>query len=324
MKNVHNAALAASIIMAAMSLHGTAHAQEFPPKQITIIVGFPPSGGTDFFARLFAQKLSTALSTNVVVDNRPGAAGTLGTHLVVRAAPNGGTLLFTPSNLAMTRAVHQKLPFDPQHDLAPITLTARTPFVLVVHPSLPVRSVKELIALARSRPGALDYGSSGAGSPPHFAMELLKIKAGVDIHHIPYKGAGQITTGLLSGEIQSSFLIPPIAQPHMQIGKMRGLAVTTPGRSSALPNLPTVREAGVDYEVTQWHALLAPAKTPPAIITRLNAELVKVLATSDVKQRLATEGAEPVGSTPAQLAKHLDSEIRLYTDLAQKLRLTQD
>jgi tripartite-type tricarboxylate transporter receptor subunit TctC len=314
--------ITAALILPA--LQPLAHAQDFPPKQITIIVGFPAAGGTDFFARLFAQKLAAALGTNVVIDNRPGAAGVLGTNLVVRAAPNGGTLLFTPSNIAMTRAVHEKLPFDPQHDLAPITLAARTPFVLVVHPSLPVRTVKELIALAKTKPGALDYGSSGAGSPPHFAMELLKIKAGIDIHHVPYKGAGQITTGLLSGEVQSSFLIPPVAQPHMQSGKMRGLAVTTPKRSTAFPNMPTVREAGVDYEVTQWHALFAPAKTPPGIVTRINAEMVKALSLPDVKQRLAPEGAEPVGSTPAELSAHLASEIKLYTELAQRLGLKQE
>ena len=307
---------------AAAALPLGAQAQDFPPKQMTIIVGFPAGGGTDFFARLFAQKLGAGLGTNVIVDNRPGAAGTLGTGLVARAAPNGGTLLFTPSNLAMTRALNEKLPFDPQRDLAPVTLLARTPFVLVVHPSLPVRSVKDLLALAKRSPGALDYGSSGPGSPPHFAMELLKMKAGVDIRHVPYKGAGQITTGLLSGEIQASFLVPPVSQAHMQSGRMRGLAVTTRSRSGALPELPTLHEAGVrDFEVTQWHAVFAPGKTPSALVGRINAELVKALGAADVKQRLAAEGADPVGSAPADLAAHLASEIRVYTELVRRLGL---
>ena len=315
-------AVAASLIAAALAAASPAHAQEFPPKQMTIIVGFPAGGGTDFFARLLAQKLGAGLGTNVVVDNRPGAAGTLGTGLVVRAAPNGGTLLFTPVNLAMTRALNEKLPFDPQRDLAPITQLARIPFVLVVHPSLPVKSVKELVALAKRRPGALDYGSSGAGSPPHLAMELLKLRGGIDITHIPYKGAGQITTALLSGEVQASFLIPPVAQSHMQSGRMRGLAVTTRNRSSALPDLPTLHEAGVaGFEVTQWHAVFAPAKTPPAVINRIHAELVKALGAPDVKQRLLAEGADPVGNTPAELAAHLASEIRIYTELVQRLGL---
>jgi tripartite-type tricarboxylate transporter receptor subunit TctC len=257
--------------------------------------------------------------------NRPGAAGTVGTHAVVRAAPNGQTLLFTPSNLAMTKAIYAKLPFDPQQDLAPVALTARIPFVLVVHPSLPVRSVGELVALARRKPGGIDYGSSGPGSPPYFAMELLKFKAGVDIHHVPYKGAAQITTALLSGEVQTSFLIPPVAQPHMQSGRMRGLAVSTRTRSSALPELPSVHEAGLtDFEVTQWHAFLAPGRTPAAIVQTLNGAIVQALAAPDVKQRLAAEGADIVGSTPEALATHLASEIRVYTELAKRLDLKLD
>lgn len=297
-------------------------AQDFPPKQISVVVGFPAGGGTDLFARLFAQKIASSLATTVIVENRPGAAGTVGTHMVVRAAPQGQTLLFTPSNVAMTKAIYKKLPFDPQQDLAPITMTARIPFVLVAHPALPVRNVKEFLALAKRKPGALDYGSSGPGSPPYFAMELLKFKAAVDIRHVPYKGAGQITTGLLSGEIQTSFLIPPISQPHIQSGRLRGLAVSTRERSSALPDLPSLHEAGIaGYEVTQWHAFFAPAKTPAAIISRLQSEIGKALAAPDVKQRLATEGADIVGSSPSELAAHLASEIKVYTELAQRLEL---
>jgi len=318
-KNVYLAIAAIGLVVS--PFHLAAQAQDFPPKQIAIIVGFPAGGGTDLFARLFAQKLAPALGAAVIVENRPGAAGTVGTHAVVRAAPNGQMLLFTPSNLAMTKAV-RKLPFDPQQDLAPITMTARIPFVLVVHPSLPVHNVKSLLALSKRRPGALDYGSSGPGSPPYFAMELLKFRGGVDIQHVPYKGAGQITTGLMSGEVQVSFLIPPLSQPHIQSGRMRGLAVSTRGRSSAMPDLPSLHEAGVpDYEVTQWHAFLAPAKTPPAVVNRLNSEIVKALAAPDIKQRLTAEGADIVGSSPSELAVHLAAEIKVYTDLAERLGL---
>lgn len=316
------ASFAVAVAVLSTIMCPAAGAQEFPPRQISMVVGFPAGGGTDLFARLFAQKLSAGLGTSVIVENRPGGAGTIGTGFVVRAAPTGQTLLFTPSNLAMTQALNRKLPFDVRRDLAPITLTARIPFVLVVHPVLPVRSVKEFLALARARPGALDYGSSGSGSPPHFAMELLKGMAKIDIHHVPYKGAAPITTALLSGEVQASFLIPPIAQPHMQSGKMRGLGVTTLQRSAALPDLPSINEAGVPgFEVTQWHALLAPAKTPAEIISRLNAEMVKVLGAADVRQRLGAEGAEIIGSTPDALGAHVAAEIAKYTELVRRLKL---
>lgn len=321
-------AIPAALAVGASLATGTAPAvmaQEFPPKQITIIVGFPAGGGTDFFARVFAQKLAPALNTSVIVENRAGAAGTLGTALVVRAAPNGQTLLFTPSNLAMTQAISRNLTFDARKDLAPVTMTAKIAFVLVIHPSLPARNVKELVALAKARPGALDYGSSGAGSPPNFAAELFKYKAGVDIRHIPYKGAGQILTSLLAGEVQASFLIPPIAGQHMQSGKLRGLAVTTPRRSVAVPELPTLHEAGVaDYDVTQWHGFFAPAKTPLVIINRLHAEIVKSLATAEIKQRLVAEGAEAAGSTPTELGAFLADEIRMWSDLAQRIKLAAE
>lgn len=300
----------------------TAHAQEFPPKQMTLVAGFPPGGGTDIVARLFAQKLGPALGSAIVVENRPGAAGTIGTGVVVRAAPTGQTVLFTPSNLAMTAALYRTLPFDVRKDLAPVTLIAKAPFVLTVHPSLPVKTVKDLLALAKLRPGALDYGSSGAGSPPHFAMELLKARTGLDITHVPYKGAGQILTALLAGEVQASFLIPPVALQYMHGGKMRGLAVTTRERSPALPELPTLRETGVrDYEVTQWYGVFVPAKTPTTVVSRLNAEIVRALGTPEIRQKLGAEGAEPVGSSPNDLATFLASEIRQYTELVQKLDL---
>ncbi|HSQ03005.1 MAG TPA: tripartite tricarboxylate transporter substrate binding protein, partial [Burkholderiales bacterium] len=317
-----NVAIAA---VAMLSAAACACAQDFPPRQIVIVVGFPAGGGTDLFARVYAQKLAVSLATTVIVDNRPGAAGTVGTALVTRAAPTGQTLLFTPSNLAMTQALYTRLPFDARKDLTPITIASRIPFVLVIHPALPAHNVLELLSLARAKPGALDYGSSGPGSPPHLAMELLKSKTGVDIHHIPYKGAGPILNALLSGEVQASFLIPPLALQYMKSGKMRGLAVTTRERSAALPDLPALREAGApDYEVTQWHAFFAPAKTPAAIVNRINLEMVKVLGAPDVRQRLAGEGAEVVASSGEELGTFLASEIQLYSELVQRLGLKVD
>ncbi|HEY9447083.1 MAG TPA: tripartite tricarboxylate transporter substrate binding protein [Burkholderiales bacterium] len=319
-----NAALAAVAAICGLQ-QATSYAQNFPPRQIVIVAGFPAGGGTDIFGRLFANKLASALDTTVIVENRPGAAGTVGTAAVARSAPTGQTLLFTPSNLAMTQALYKHLPFDVRRDLAPVTLIARVPFVLTIHPAVPARNVKELLSLAKTRPGALDYGSSGSGSPPHFAMELLKFKTGVDINHVPYKGAGQIITALLSGEVQSSFLIPPVALQHMKGGKLRGLAVTTKERSAAIPDLPSLREAGVkDYEVTQWYGFFVPAKTPAAIVNRLHAEVLKTLAAPDIRQRLAAEGAEPVGSTGAAFSAFLASEINVYSDLVQRLDLKVD
>jgi len=313
-------ALAVGLIVAGAA--GTVSAQDFLSRPITLVVPFPAGGGTDLFARVFAQKLAAALGTTVVVDNRPGAAGTVGNAIVARAAPTGQTLLFTPSNLAMAPAIYKSLPYDTVRDLAPIIMTARIPFVLAVHPALPVRNVKDFLALARAKPGALDYGSSGAGSPPYFAMELLKYTARVDLHHIPYKGAGPILTGLMSGEVQASFLIPPLVMPQVRSGKLRGLAVSTPERSSVLPALPTLREAGVaGFEVTQWHGFFAPAKTPAAIVSRLNAEVAKTLASVEIKQRLAAEGADIAGGTPADLGAFLAAEIKVWTGLAQRLGL---
>ncbi len=303
-------------------LPATAHAQDAIPRQISVVVGFPAGGGTDIFARLFAQKIAASTGASVIVDNRPGASSNLATHLVIRAQPNGQTLLFTSASIALSKALYKDLPFDPQRDLAPLALTARIPFVLVAHPSLPIRSAKDLLALAKRKPGALDYGSSGTGSAPYFAMEMLKYKAGVDINHVPYKGAGPNTTGQMSGEVQLSMLIPPVSQPHIRSGRMRGLAVTTRNRSTALPELPSLQEMGVaGYDVPQWHAFFAPVKTSPGLIARLNAEVVKALNAPDVQQRLRVEGADAANGSAAELAAQLASDIKLYGELTQRLNL---
>lgn len=318
--------LSAALVVAFGALsHTAAHGQDFPPKQITIIVGFGAGGGTDIFARLFGDEIEKALGATVIIANRPGAAGTIGTGMVARAAPNGQTLLFTPANIATTKALYKNLPFDPQRDLAPISMTARIPFILVVHPSVPARNVKELVQLAKRTPAILNYGSSGPGSFPYFAMELLKFHAGIDLRDVPYKGSSTVLIALISGEVDASFQIPPLALPHMRSGKMRGLAVSTVTRSSALPDLPSLHEAGISgFEMAQWHAFFTPAKTPPATINALNSVIVKALATPQMKKRLSSEGAEIAGSTPAELAALLASEIKKYAEQVQRLGLKLD
>ena len=315
-------ALAGSALCASTIFSQSAFAQTQTSKQITIVVGFPPGGGTDIFARLFAQKLTSATGSVVIVENRPGASSTIGAAAVARAAPNGQTLLFTSASLALAKALYAKLPFDPQTDLTPITMTARIPFVLVAHPSLPVRTVRDLLALAKRKPGALDFGSSGTGSAPHLAMEIFKFRSGVDVHHVPYRGAGPNTTAQVSGEVQLSMLIPPVSQPHIAAGRMRALGVTTAKRSSALPDVPTLQEAGIaGYDVPQWHGFFAPANTPSAVIERVYSEIAKSLAAPDVKQRLAAEGADLVGGTPAELGAQLATDVDTYTHVVQRLRL---
>jgi tripartite-type tricarboxylate transporter receptor subunit TctC len=296
-----------------------AWAQEFPSRQITIIVPFPAGGGNDTFARLIGQKLSTAFGRIVIVDNRSGASGNIGTEAVVRSAPDGHTLLYTTSAIALSSVLFSKLAFDPQRDLAPVSMTASIPLVLVTHPSLPVRSVKELLALAKAKPGALSYGSSGMGTTGHLAMELLKLKTGINANHVPYRGAAPAQIALLGGELQFTFLVIPLVQGHLKSGKMRALGISTRTRSSVLPDVPTLQEAGVaDYEALQWHGFFAPAKTPLPIVERLHREIVKALAAPEMKERFATEGAEIVGSAPKEFATFFQAEVTKWTDVLKR------
>jgi tripartite-type tricarboxylate transporter receptor subunit TctC len=294
-------------------------AQDFPSRQIMIIVPFPAGGGNDLFGRLIGQKLSTAFGRAVIVDNRPGASGNIGTEAVVRSAPDGHTLLYTTSVIATSVALYSKLAFDPQRDLAPVSMTALIPLVLVTHPSLPVRSVKELLALAKSKPGALSYSSGGAASSAHLATELLKLKTGIDANHVPYRGAAPAQTALLSGEVQFTFLVIPLVQGHLKSGKMRALGISTRARSSVLPGVPTLQEAGVaDYEALQWHGFFAPVKTPLPIVGRLHGEIVKALAAPEMKERFATEGAEIAGSAPREFATFIQAEVTKWTDVVKR------
>lgn len=295
------------------------HAQDFPSRNITIVVPFPAGGGNDILGRLIGQRLAAAFGRTVIVDNRPGASGNIGAESVVRAAPDGHTLLYANANVATTQVIPPKPAFDPRRELAPLSMTVLIPLVLVAHPSLPVRNVKDLVALAKAKPGDLTFGAGSTGSIPHLAMELLKLNTKMNIRAIPYKGAAPSLVALLSGEVQISFLVPPVVQPQLRVGKVRSLAISSLKRSTVLPDIPTLNEAGVrDFEALQWHGFLAPAKTPTAIVARIHAAVVKALASPETKERLASEGAEPVGNAPADFAAFIGSEIEKWSDVVRR------
>ncbi len=301
------------------ALPGAVWSQDYPVRAIRMVVPFPAGGGSDLIARVTAQKLSGALGQPVVVDNRAGASGNIAAELVARSVPDGYTLIFANSSVAISPAVYQKLPFNPVKDLMPISMVSSYPFVLVVHPSLPVKSVKELVALATAKPGALAYSSAGAGTMSHLAMELMALRTGIEAAHLPYKGAAPATIGLMSGEAQLAFIVMPVAQVQINAGKLRGLGVAARTRSAVLPQVPTLQEAGVaNNEALQWNGLFAPAKTPQAILDRLYREVVKALATPEVKQRFEAEGADPVGSTPAEFAAFFRTEAEKWADVAKR------
>ena len=284
-------------------------AQSYPIKPIRIIVGYPAGGPTDMIARTVAQKLSPALGQQVIVDNRPGVSGMIGAELAVKAPPDGYTLLTVPITYAVTPSVFPKMPYDAEKDLAPVALVAAAPFILVVHPTLPVKTVKDLIVLAKSRPGQINYASASAGGMPHLAGELFNIMAGVKLTHIPYKGAAPATIDLLAGQVSLMFNNMLSAMPHVKSGKLRAVAVTSAKRSSAVPELPTVAETIPGFEASGWYGAFAPAATPREIIAKLNGEINRLMRQPDVAQRLAGDGVEAVTMTPAEFGTYLHSEI---------------
>ena len=307
-------------LLAAALLPAAAPAQEaYPAKPVRVVVGLAPGGGTDIQTRLFAQKLSESFGRSFVVENRPGAGGTSAYAQVAKSAPDGYTLIGVASGYSITPAVFSKLAYDPLKDFAPISLVAQAPFLLVVHPSLPVRSVKELIALARAKPGVLDCGSAGQGSSTHMAFELFRVMAGVKITHIPYRGTGPALVDAMAGQVHMLFGNVLSTLTYVKTGRLRALAVTTPARSTVLPELPTVAESGLPgYENSTWHGWLAPAGTPAPIIARLNAELVKAAKAPDLLEKLAADGGEGVGSTPEQFARLVASEIARWRKVVKE------
>lgn len=297
----------------------TGSGQEYPSKTVAMIVAFPPGGDADIFARIFAQRLASAFGRAFVVDNRPGASGNIGAEIVVRAAPDGHTILYGTSSLAVVPALYSKLPFDAERDLSPVSQTVSIPLILVVHPSLPARNVKELVALGRANPGSLTFSGGSTGALFHLTGELFKYRTKLDAPHIAYKGLGPTQVALLSGEIQFAFLSPPVVRPYVGGGKLRALAIAMASRSPMLPNVPTFAEAGVkDFESFQWHGFFVPAKTSPSVVTRLHAEVVKALAAPDMKERVATEGANIVGGTPAALAAFFRTEAEKWADVVKR------
>ena len=289
-------------------------AATYPTRPIRIIDPFPPGGPSDIVNRAINQRFSEALGQPVVIDNRAGAAGIVGTEIVAKAAPDGYTLLLGPSGaLTIQPTLNPKLPYDPQRDFEPVSQLTSGPQVIAVNPGVPAKSVQELVALAKAKPGQLNYASGGAATANHLAMELFKLAAGVDVVHLPYKGTGPALTAVLGGEAQMIISALLAALPHVKSGKLRALAVTSTTRSTAVPDLPTASESGLPrFETSSWHGVLVPAKTPRAIITQLHAVLVKTLNAPDVRERLTTQGLNVVASTPQEFAAHIKSETAKY------------
>src|SRR5437763_11472653 len=282
---------------------------DYPSRPVRIVVPSPPAGGTDIVARVLAQHCSKAFGQQFFVENKPGAGNMIGIESVARAAPDGYTLLVTASTLALNSVLYKQVPYDPVRDFAPITLAATAPNILIVHPAVPAKSLAEFIALARQKPGALSYGTPGIGTSPHLCMELLKTMAGIDIQHVPYRGTAAAVTDVISGQIAVAFATALTAQPQVDAGRVRALAVSGPRRVEALRNVPPVGDAVPGYEAMQWYGLLAPAGVSGAIVEKLNAEALIALRSREMKQRLATDGAEPLGSTPAEFAAFIRREL---------------
>jgi tripartite-type tricarboxylate transporter receptor subunit TctC len=297
-------------------------AQTYPTHAVRIILPFPPGGSLDALGRIVFDKMSQLVGQQVIIDYRPGASGNIGTELVARATPDGYTNLLNTLPLVVNPSLYRKLPFDVVKDFAPVSPIASAPFVLVVHPSVPVKSVKELVALARSQPGTLNYSSAGIGTNLHVAAELFKNLTKTDMVHVAYKGGGPALVATLSGEAGLSFLgVLPVI-PYMQSGKLRGLGITSTMRAASLPKLPTIAESGVPgYEFSSWWGVLAPAATPPAIIATLNDAVVKATRAPDVSKRFAEEGVEIIASSPAQFASHIKSELTRWAKVVRDNRI---
>jgi tripartite-type tricarboxylate transporter receptor subunit TctC len=298
-------------------------AAAWPSKAIRIIVPSSPGGGTDITARALGPRVSDALGQPVVIDNRPGAGQLLGTELVARAPPDGYTQLMAASAIVLNQVLATKPPYDVLRDFVPITAGAFVPHVLTVHPSLPARSVKELIALARANPGALNYSSAGPGTSLHMAMELFLSMARIQAVHVPYKGAGPATTDLLAGHVQMATTGALTVAPHLRAGKLRALGVTGAKRAAALPDVPTIAEAGVPgYEAIFWYALFAPAGTPRVVVDRMQSEVAKALQPPDVRERLAADGAEPGGMQSDAFAAFIKSELDKWSRVVRQAKLS--
>ena len=308
---------AAILAAAALVIAATAFSQEYPTRPIRIIVPFTPGGGTDLIARLMSQRFYEAFGQVATVENRPGAGGNIGAEVVVRSPPDGHTLLLSTASMAVNVTLYPKMPFDVRKDLVAMTQVASAPIVLCVHPSVPVRTVRELIALSKKRPGGLNFGSNGTGTTSHLAGVMLQQSAGLALTHIPYKGASAAMTSLVAGEVDFGLPAVTTGRPLTAAGKLRPLAVTTKRRSSVFPDLPTLDSFFPGFDIDNWFSLFAPVGTPQTIVNRIHAEVVKGLQHPDVKAWFVREGAEPVGSTPAEFAAFLRSEVEKYAKIVK-------
>jgi tripartite-type tricarboxylate transporter receptor subunit TctC len=301
-----------------MSAAFAAQSQDYPNKMVKIVVSYPPGGGADIMARLIAQKLTTSLGQTFVVENKPGASGQIASQGVAKSPPDGYTLMLDASSYAVNPSLFPKLPYDPQNAFAPITMLARFPNMLVVSPDFPVTSVKELVAMAKAKPGSLSYASSGNGSAQHLAGELFKQQAGVNLQHVAYKGGGPAMNDVVAGHVPIFFANMASGLGQVKAGKLKALASTGAKRSANMPDLPTIAEAGVPgYEVYEWNVLVAPAGTPPAVISKLHTEVKKVLEMKDVRERLDALGGEVVASSPAETATFLKGQIEKWAKVVK-------
>jgi len=316
---------AAGFVAAFSCAFGNVGAQQYPSKPIRFVVPYVPGGGTDTVARLTGQKLSEALGQAVIIDNRPGAGGVIGGEIVAKSPPDGYTIMLASSSpITVAPHIQKHMPYNPLTDFTPVTLIAIVPALLAVHPALPVKSVKDLIALAKAKPGQLTFSSSGNGGTGHVSGEMFKMLAGVDMLHVPYKGTAPATTAVVSGEVSLTFGNMISLLPQVKTGKLRALAVTTAKRSPVLPNIPTVAETLPGYLSGPWYGVLAPAGLPPAILSKLNQELVKVVRSREVTDSLRSEGAEPIGSSPAEFAAHIKSELERMGKVVRQSKMKVD
>jgi tripartite-type tricarboxylate transporter receptor subunit TctC len=292
---------------------------------VRFILPFPPGGGTDILGRLIAERLSANLGQPVVTENRGGAGGNVGAEAAARSSPDGYTIVLVAPSLAISPALYSKINYDPVKDFAPVSLVATVPNVMITQASAPVQNLQEFIAFAKGKPGALNFGSGGAGTSNHLAGELFNIVTGAKLVHIPYKGVNLAMQDVLAGNVHLVFIGIPAAAPHIKAGKLRALALVAPQRSSALPEVPTVAEAGLrDFEVTTWYGVLAPAGTPRNVVTRLNAELGKIMHSPELKEKLAATGTEPLTSTPEEFADYIKREIAKWGEVVRKAGVKAD
>jgi tripartite-type tricarboxylate transporter receptor subunit TctC len=318
----------ALLLVAASTLPGIpiAQAQSYPSKSIRFIVPFPPGGGNDTIARQVAQKLSAAFRQQVLVDNRPGAGGAIGAELAAKAAPDGHTMFLAGvATHGINPNLRRKLPYDPVKDFDAVSLIASAPLLVVVHPSLPVKSVKELVTLAKAKPGQINFASNGAGGSSHLAVEMFKMMTATQITHVPYKGLSPALTELLSGEVQLMFSSAVAMLPHVKAGKLRAIAMTGAKRSAAIPDIPTVSEAGVrGYETGSWYGVVVPAGTAPAAITRLSQEIVSFVRSPETAQRMNNGAVIPVGSTPDEFTAHIRNELARWAKVIKQAGMQLD